>query len=260
MTTLLTSFAKSGNTWMRYMLAYYYLPEDKIIWENTNTINITTEDVNLFPANPRLATNDSLFVKTHALLGDNKLASVPYELNGMKVVQLIRNPLDVAVSFYNFNKRLIDRPVPAIDLAKDAKSLAAIPTKRMSIQLFIDSFLSNPGLLGTWTSFNESWHPYQNKIVVKYEDMVVDPARELTRVIEFVDGSADPVKVANAVDKSKIENLRLLENSQNEYTFFKHGKTGTYKDYMTSEQIENIVLAFAPTMEKYGYETDPTKW
>jgi len=62
--------------------------------------------------------------------------------------------------------------------------------------------------VGTWLTAR---HNHPRFLLLKYEDMVDDARREMTRVASFLGLDADAKRVADAVERSSAERMRKLE-------------------------------------------------
>lgn len=115
---------------------------------------------------------------------------------------IVRNPLDVAISFAHHSHCSIDQSIENMcnsDFAFCGKS------NRLYNQL--------RQWLWTWSSFNKSWmNAPINKCVVRYEDMKQSPLDTFTKIATFLNLSDNKKRVEAAVEKCKIENLQYQEN------------------------------------------------
>jgi hypothetical protein len=96
----------------------------------------------------------------------------------------------------------------------------------------------------------------QDAQLVRYEDLRASTAEELARVIDFVDGPADPSAVKGAVEFASVANTRKLEERR---AFWMSGSrmqprdrsnpdsykvrravVGGYRDYFDDSQVAEI--------------------
>src|SRR5579862_3428641 len=88
--TFLVSYPKSGNTWVRFLLANLIYPNEEIGFSNINRV-LPSPDVlsrRFLKKLPR-----PRILKSHQ----------PYDLRFRRVVYLVRDPRDVVISEYHFN-------------------------------------------------------------------------------------------------------------------------------------------------------------
>ena len=99
---IITSFPKSGNTWLRYIIYdIFFNPQNK---ENNNSLDIQkfVPDLHAIKINnnqlilDKVLKDKKVFLKTH--LSYNQMLKYPMD----KIILIVRNPLDVFVSLCNF--------------------------------------------------------------------------------------------------------------------------------------------------------------
>jgi len=100
------------------------------------------------------------------------------------------------------------------------------------------------------------------KLMVKYEDLIDDPARELKRILEFSDIPVVENLVQEAVEKSSFENLRSglkkedrIEWEPDSTKFFGVGKVGVRKASLSDKQRTQITNRLGHIMKLVGYES-----
>lgn len=168
-----------------------------------------------------------------------------------KVIYLVRNPLDVAVSraFHDGHEDM------AVAVAKLCDPDAAIGGGgKQQLRQW----------LGDWSHHFESWVDQTAipVLVVRYEDMLEDPARELARVISFVfpDEIIDPARIENAAAQTAFDRLQAIEASEGyrekaprQKSFFRQGKAGGWTDYLSPEHVARIIHSHGKVMRRCGY-------
>jgi len=257
---VIVSFGKSGRTWLRVMLSRFYqvkhgLSERHLIgFDNLHRKN---------PAIPRLFFTHDNYIKDYTGNRDSKA-----DFYDKKVVLLVRNPLDVAVSqFFQWKYRM--RP--------GKKALNDYPQHGADVAIY--DFVMDPdaGLpkiidyLNLWASEAEK---VGSLLIVRYEDMRANTAGVLERIVDFIGTPGTAEEIAEAVRFASVENMREMEQKR---TFWLSGsrmvakdrsnpnsykvrkaKVGGYRDYFDDAQIRamNQVLAerLAPV---FGYRPDP---
>ena len=99
---IITSYPKSGNTWMRYIVyELFFNPNNR---ENDNSLNIKRFIPDLHQIqlkNNQLILDEDLknkeiFIKSHYSF--DQMKNFPMD----KIILVVRNPLDVFVSLYNY--------------------------------------------------------------------------------------------------------------------------------------------------------------
>lgn len=272
----LASYPKSGNTWMRLMLANYFsetdLPHDinqpgvtngiaSSRWRFDDLLGIDSahltdrEVLALLPqVFAALVAQDPApqWIKVHDAqqqLPDGRWLFGP-EVTG-SVIYLIRNPLDVAVSraFHDGHGNM-DR---SVDLLCNP---AAAVSGGGKVQL--------RQFMGDWSHHVRSWTS-QNAIpllLVRYEDMLADPAAQLARVIRFArpGDAVDPARIAAAVTNTAFGRLQAAEAASGfreatarQERFFRSGTAGDWVNHLTDAQVERICHCHREVMARYGY-------
>ena len=118
------------------------------------------------------------------------------------MLYLIRNPLDVAVSFAHHSASTVERMV-----RKMADPDFAFVDKPHTLHNQLRQRLL------TWSGHVTSWvdEPGLRVHVVRYEDMQADPMGTFTGVIRFCGLDDDPALIAKAVDFSRFERVQAQE-------------------------------------------------
>ena len=97
---IITSFPKSGNTWMRFIIYDLLFNDHNDTIENSSEINRLIPDFHMLKNNQLVLDsslkNKEVFLKTHSSY--DQMRKLPIG----KIILIIRNPLDVFVSLYNF--------------------------------------------------------------------------------------------------------------------------------------------------------------
>lgn len=272
----LASYPKSGNTWMRLMLANYYSETDaphdinkpgitngiaSSRWRFDELLGIDSAhltDAEVIALQPHVframvAQNPSpQWIKVHDAqqkLADGQWLFGP-EVTG-SAIYLIRNPLDVAVSraFHDGHGNM-DR---AVDLLCNPNG-AVSGGGKVQLRQF----------MGDWSHHVRSWTEQDAVpvLLVRYEDMLEDPGAQLGRVIGFArPGEAvDPVRVAAAVAHTAFERLQAAEaeggfreTTARQERFFRSGTAGDWVNHLSPSQVERICTCHHQVMAQYGY-------
>jgi len=251
------SYGKSGRTWMRVLLSRYYqqtyaLPERILMgFENFHRMNAKV---------PRIFFTHDNYLRTFTGNTDSLK-----DFYTKKVVLLVRRPQDVAVSqFFQWKHRM--RP--------GKMAMNRYPPAGSDISIY--DFIMNPDcgipriidFLNLWARELPS---IDHLLLVRYEDMRVQPEKELRRIVEFLDMDPDDERIRETVEFSSVENLRKLEQQN----YFRHGsrvkakdssnpdsfkvrraKVGGYRDYFDDEQVTAIdELVNTRLSDVFGYAT-----
>lgn len=265
----LASYPKSGNTWMRSLLAHYFMPLGKAPDIN-NLRQFTTGDTrqDFFDAangGPfrgqglddwmrvrgralRLiaaSKPDHHFVKTHCQpirLFDQDV--IPPEITAA-AIYILRNPFDLAPSFARHQACDLDT---AIAQMLNPDTITGTPSG------IID-------LLGRWDDHIHTWtHAGGLPLhVVRYEDMLANTGKAMRGLIErFFRLAVDKPKLARAVKATNFESMKKFEESHGfaekpaaMKAFFAKGQAGVWREDLTPVQVGRLREAFLPTLEKW---------
>lgn len=227
----LVSYPKSGNTWMRFILANLIRTEDQptvnflSVWDYVSEYEIKPEFMEKAPR-PRA-------IKSHSLYNSD----FPY------VIYIIRDPRDVAISYYHY--------------------LAKVLPDEMTLSKFIRSDKYG---VHKWSEHVESWTGKENVLVFKYENLIDDAVKEVSKINAFwPHRSFSDSLIEQAVAASQLDKMRKAETEFGhpdrpsgkvtwEKTFLRKGTSKNWEKEMSAEDADYISSTYQSTMKKYGYE------
>jgi len=289
----LASYPKSGNTWMRMMVSALALKDGETLDINnlpdrSGIVSAREGFDNLSLIDSELLTHDETVALRPLVHGAQtegpgadtaeRKAAVRYvkahdaytylpdgtpllagRAGAQGAVLIVRDPRDVAPSFANHNDDNVDK---AIDRMADPGDCFCGRTDRLVNQL-------RQRLLG-WSRFNASWLDQRDLpvLLVRYEDMIADPAAILTQVVAFAGSAPEPDKIARAVALADFAEMTAQESTTGfwesprrtkEGRFFRRGKAGAWRDELTAEQIARIESDHASMMQRLGYDLSDAK-
>jgi hypothetical protein len=168
-----------------------------------------------------------------------------------KALYIIRNPLDVAVSYANHISKSIDQ---SIALMGDPQTCFCKGDKGLKKQL-------RQKLL-TWSEHVESWRNASELPVhfIHYEDMKGDPLKAFKSAVEFIGLEKDDYQIMNAINRSDFKVLKEQEEQESfkekptyAKSFFRKGEVGDWRNHLTTEQVEKIITDHKKIMIMQGY-------
>jgi hypothetical protein len=269
----IASYPKSGNTWLRFLLANYLEDsEAPLAINHLGRYSYSDAEARFYVGpsgkredalsaqetqrlRPRVQAElaslaDRVFVKTHNALArlDGTPTIAPESTWG--ALYVVRNPLDVVVSFADHYGLSIDRA--ATMLANERNAL--LPHPGMVFQF-----------LASWSTHVQSWAEVSAFpcLVLRYEDMAADPPAALARMLEFLAWPVERARLARAVRFSAFDELRrqeerdgFIERSGKAERFFRRGRAGGWREVLTPAQVQAIVERHHAVMRRFGYLTD----
>jgi aryl sulfotransferase len=269
----IASYPKSGNTWIRLMLA-------RLVKGTTHTdfsqpINFapaiaTHTDLDRFldvessdltsseKAELRhdmcmimaRETSEPLFRKVHDSWGHTPSARplFPPQIT-LGSVHVVRDPRDVAISWAHHSGLTLDQSIAF--MANEETVLSN--TKRWK-----DQFEQK---LGSWSSHVTSWLAAEPApLLVTYESLSADTATILAQVAAHCGISASESQIADTVAETRFDRLQQAENlhtldlgQQKGRKFFRRGIAGGWQDTLSASQAERIVQDHHAVMTRLGY-------
>lgn len=234
----LVSYPKSGNTWLRFLIANLLYPETPANFANIYALVPDPErtEKRTFDRMPR-----PRVIKNHYC----------FDPRFQKVVYIVRDPRDVAISQYHFQRK---RGVIADDY---------------SLTLYVERFIAGEVCpYGSWATNVASWLSTRERdprfLLVRYEDLIDNPHRELTDIANFLGISANDSLIAQAVARSTADTMRKMEkaqahlsgltNNRKDLPFVRNAKAGGWRSELPNELVELIESAWSPLMRHLGYE------
>ena len=167
-----------------------------------------------------------------------------------KFINVMRNPKDVAVSLYNFQKLVYVR-----DLEWDT---------------FWKMFMDGDVMYGDYFDHILSWWPHRNDenvLMLKYEDMKRDLPQAITQIASFmgVDLPGDVVtKIADLVGFEKMKSddtanmswVKIFHEEDGKPGFLRKGVVGDWKNFLSAEQSAELDRKCAEKLKDTGIEFD----
>lgn len=271
----LASYPKSGNTWLRAMITALMdgngaTPDlgdmvggsehgERLFLDELCGVvsdSLTYDQLKPYLRNMRLQWGDLAaapsIVKTHDRFGHTAdgLPLFPIEATRMAIL-IVRHPLDVAVSYAAHNSSDLDNSIERLE--DDRAMLNATPT-RGSEYLPVD--------LGSWSAHTASWLDQRAlpMLVLRYEDMLDDPAGALMQVAKACGIDASPETAATAARACSIERLREAESATGfgerppgMGAFFREGRRGRGAELLSPAQVARLQAAHSQIAERLGY-------
>ena len=273
----LASYPKSGNTFLRSLLASYYYSENgdfefeqlkKIeqfpVNENFEKIGINISDKfevakNYIKAQEEINKTKKLsFWKTHSSFCKlyNKYNFSDLK-NSLGVIYIVRDPRNVVSSFARHNSKSINETVELLtnDLATG--------NEKNEVEVY----------LGSWNFNYNSWKVFKNSnryLLIRYEDLVSDTENVYIKILRFINDLSklkSPIninKIRKVVKSTTFSRMKKLEEEQGfeeskvndlgkTVKFFNLGPENNWKNLLSSQIIKKIENKFNKEMLELGY-------
>lgn len=273
----LSSYPKSGNTWLRCFFDAYITGEVDI----NNIVSSVTDDSapralpgdgsdpSKFPIDVQMLARPMgmlrlvrqfelnktetgidipLFVKTHnAHLVTNGIELLSQQLT-KSVIYIVRDPRDVVVSFAKHMGKDVDQ---ALEYFFD-KYRVLQDDRHPKMADFISSW---PNAVASYVSADT-----HNVKIIKYEDMKARPVDTFSRIVRHAGLAVDQERVEKALELVSLEKLKAQEKKDGFKESSPHAKNsffgdgGGWEDKLTQSQIFKIEKGCRTMMKKLGYK------
>jgi Sulfotransferase domain len=243
---LLVSYPRSGNTWTRFLVGNLIYQDEPVTFSNIES------------RIPEIYFNYDRFLRQlprPRILKSHESFQPHYP----HVIYIVRDPRDVAVSFYHHNVKA--RNIP------DGYPMAD----------YVPRFIAGEfdSLFGSWRDNVLSWTALRKNnprfLMLSYENMKREPIAELSKIVSFLDrcsfrkinSSAEALQ--RAVELSSPERMRTLEKEESgqwvltkktrlDKPFVRSAISGGWKSQLAPESVTAIEEAWGDLMQSMGYE------
>ena len=271
----LASYPKSGNTWLRSALyALRYARDEFALLDlaNFGSIHATFGHIDRWmevdSSNLTDAEAEALRPEFYAAFFEKRGEPTPSKVHDAwgrtrdgrplfdaafthATLYILRDPRDVVVSWSSFFGYSIDETIAILG---NPEAALAVDRKRRSTQL--------RQKLGTWSQHVISWIDESglSPLVIRYEDMLADPAAALRRVSRAIGAVDDAAAIDAAVRATGFAQLAAQERkhgfgevADRTHRFFRSGKAGGWRDALTAPQVARIEADHGAVMRRFGY-------
>lgn len=252
---VLMSWGKSGRTWLRVMMSRaYQLKGDLNASELLDFDNLKAMDSQL----PAVFFTHNNYLRNYTGNWQSKS-----HFQGKKIVLLVRDPRDVAVSqFFQWKFRM--RP--------NKKFINDYPLDGADIDTWgfvLDDEAGVPRIVDYFNGWARAIPELKDVLVVRYEDMRADPGAVLSQIMAFTGTEINEEQVREAVEFAAYDNMKKMEQDKffkgsgarvkpgdkdNPQSFkVRKAKVGGYRDYFTDKQCQQLDEMVAQLDPMFGY-------
>ncbi len=236
----LVGYPKSGNTWLDFMVACLLAQDVEDV--DFFTIENYVADIYFNNARKLRALSHPRCLKSHE----------PYDDRYEKVVYIVRDPRDVAVSYYYHHLKL------------------GMWSEQEGLGLFVRKFVDgNLDGFGSWGDHVRGWLEKRDGdpdfLLVRYEELKRDTVRALQIIARHVGVDAIPDRLVSAVSWASVENMQKLESRaverghpsfrkvRRDIHFVRKGIPGGWENQLAPENRQLIEDAWGDEMRRLGY-------
>ena len=277
----LASYPKSGNTWLRSLLASYYFSKDgsfdfklldnidqfpstQFFRDKKNTFSAPEDTSNLWLSEQEKITQDNKirFLKTHNALCKINSNSFTNEKNTLAGIYIIRDPRNIVTSLANHYQVDVNK---AFDFMKDEK--------KALIEKVNERYLGFVPIL-SWALHQESWIKCTKFpiLTIRYEDLQLETFQTFIKVIKFInklsnlENLINETKAKKSIISCEFEKLKKLENkngfseamvdkkTKKKISFFNLGRENDYKRLLQTNLIDEMSSLYNQQIKKFNYE------
>lgn len=235
----ITSYTRSGNTWMRFMVGNLVHPDEPITFLNVERLV------------PDMYKNADWVLRRlprPRVLKSHEAFDPRYR----RVIYIVRDPRDVAISNYNWEVKL--RSIP------EGCPIEGWATRWMEGNSW--------PRVGSWADHVLSWlatrQGHDSFLLVRYEDLHENQARELARVAQFLGVDPEAGRIQRAIERSSAANMRKMEQTQgkkwvatfrtrSDKPYIRKASSGEWQGVLSEKTVALIEGRWGALMKQLGY-------
>ena len=277
----LTSYPKSGNTWVRFFIL-------SLLFGNKKEINLDhLKNIEQFPSKSQFVgleldiknlrevaknwitvqkkinlSKKVRFYKTHNTLCQIDKNSFTDHKNSLGAIYIVRDPRNVITSVKNhFNKNSYEE---AKDFMFDEKRVVLLSgaTDNKDYSL--------PQIIGSWQTHYKTWQIMnKNFLLIKYENLINTPNSEFKKIANYLERlfktKFTNEQIERAINSSSFDKLQkmeekkgFIESVENKQTgeknkFFFLGPKNDWRKILDKKIADEISSRFEPEMKELRY-------
>jgi estrone sulfotransferase len=220
--SLLVSYPKSGNTWVRFYLCnLLFLIEEIKVDVDFKKLDETMPELGASDLSKEWLYKFPRIVKTHK--------SKWFCFDKYKSILVVRDPRDVMVSYFYY-------------LNKSKQKNAKVPS------VFSEFIRSKKYGLIPWFEFYNHWLKHPDLTVIYYEDMLDETLETFSRFNKILDIDVSDEFIYEAILLSSSEKIKELQKKDNylekdknfkaDFKFLRSGKKSQWVDKFSKEDLD----------------------
>lgn len=242
----LVSYPRSGNTWTRFLIGNLIYQDDPVTFAN---IEERIPEIYFNPDRKLRGLPRPRILKSHEC----------FQPHYPRVIYIVRDPRDVAVSYYHHNLKAGNIP--------DGYPMDEFIPRFMAAEFDTK--------MGSWYDSVLSWlrlrHGRAEFLLLQYEAMKKDPVAELRRTAEFLEKckfariDSGQERLERAVELSSPQRMRELEKTQakdwaltkqtrQDKPFVRTATSGGWKSSLSERAVTLLEAQWGALMTELGYE------
>ena len=280
----ISSYPKSGNTWLRILLSSYYytkdgfydesvlknidqFPQKKFFDEFNYDPRVVTDTIKFWiKAQEKINQDKKLrFFKTHNAFGALNNFHFTNKNNSIGCVYVVRDPRNVITSLKNFYEM------------NDDQAFKWITNKNQyiyDVNKFEKDGYSDFQFISSWDTNFESWK-VQKKIpikIIRYEDLLNQTFKIVSEDITFINQTTDnnekinKNKIKNVINSSSFSKLQDKEKNEGfseapkskggdkKIPFFNLGPKNNWKIILNDDLKDKLNNIFKKKLEELSYQ------
>ncbi|URF49095.1 sulfotransferase domain-containing protein (plasmid) [Dinoroseobacter shibae] len=232
---ILASWPRSGNTWLRHILFFYFYQSDQVDMTKLDQYMplIDSVDLKTHLAAPNPA--PYRFIKSHEL-------GVPYFLNG-RIILIVRDGRDATYSWHHY--------------------MQSVHGLKSDFPTFLGACLRDRYRYKSWHTNLASWLDLEAgdaMLILRYEDTLTEPDKALRRILAFLKLPVDEERLQYALEKSSRDavskSFQTMKNTNNVVGF--SGTAGgptkeRWRSTFTKAQNDTFVAQAGALLSQFGY-------
>ncbi len=271
----ISSYPKSGNTWVRTFLSTYYFsetdefnfdllknirqfPHRKFFDKDINSIELAINNWDKAQSDIN-SKNRLVFLKTHSALV--KINDIPFtsKRHSLGSIYIVRDPRNIITSMSNHYQLNFDEALKFM-----------IDEKKFLIDSNTPNNFANFTFLNSWSNHYQSWMKNREfkTFFVKYEDLESNTQETFYKIIVFINkltGIKEEIninRVNRIIESVNFEKLKMKEEKdgfpeaivdKKKIKFFYLGKKNDWRKLLKKNQLEILNSTFRLDLDKLEY-------